>query len=92
MFLFDDVTAPFLFFVDHFRLCRDGVKKPLPKVSHCSIFEQSVGSAMKDFKVETINCHPFSISEFSLFANTPVVIIAKYSELSTVHAQPGLLS
>ncbi|KAJ7370828.1 hypothetical protein OS493_029371 [Desmophyllum pertusum] len=33
------------------RLCRDGVPLPPPKTSECSILEQSVGSAMKDFKV-----------------------------------------
>ena len=38
-------------FVNHFRVCRDGVSLPNKKVGKCSIFEQSVGSAMKDFKV-----------------------------------------
>ncbi|KAJ7388186.1 hypothetical protein OS493_039344 [Desmophyllum pertusum] len=33
------------------RLCRDGVPLPPPKTSECSILEQSVGSAMKDFKI-----------------------------------------
>lgn len=33
------------------KLCRDGVKKPDPVTSECSLMEQSVGSAMKDFKI-----------------------------------------
>ncbi|CAH3117900.1 unnamed protein product [Porites lobata] len=33
------------------RLCRDGVTLPGDVEEHCSIFEQSVGSAMKDFKI-----------------------------------------
>ena len=38
-------------FVGNFRLCRDGVPLPPVKYSDCEIWEQSVGSALKDFKV-----------------------------------------
>lgn len=44
----------FLWFDEHFRLCRDGVALPPEEKSHCSILEQSVGSAMKDFKVGAV--------------------------------------
>ncbi|XP_068712559.1 endosome/lysosome-associated apoptosis and autophagy regulator family member 2-like isoform X1 [Montipora foliosa] len=33
------------------KLCRDGVKKPDPMVTECSILEQSIGAAMKNFKI-----------------------------------------
>lgn len=38
-------------FVDNFRVCQGGVPLPAERETKCSIFEQSVGSAMRDFKV-----------------------------------------